>query len=373
MKKHLILVGGGHAHLTAILRGNDYIKRGHSVTLISPSPYHYYSGMGPGMLSGIYRPQDIRFNIKKMSEDRGATFLQDAVTGFNPKERVLFLRSGRNIGYDVVSFNTGSEISSEKIDVTGKGIYMVKPIENLIKARDDILGFKNSRMNITVVGGGPGGIELAGNTWRLVKDNKLNVKITLVSSGGLLDNFPQRAQSLVRASLKSRGIELIERAYFKGKKDETALLENRGSLSSHLVLLATGVKPSSFLRESDVKVGEDGGLLVNSFLQHPSHPEIFGGGDCISFQGYPLAKAGVYAVRENSILYHNIFVALEGGTLKQFKPQRSFMLIFNMGDGRGILVRNKLVLSGRYIFSLKNFIDRGFMRKFQVSGELREA
>ncbi|MBS1234899.1 MAG: hypothetical protein H6R43_615, partial [Nitrospirae bacterium] len=68
MKKHLVFVGGGHAHLTALLHLKDYVDCGHRVTLISPSDYHYYSGMGPGMLSGIYRPQEIRFHVKKLAE-----------------------------------------------------------------------------------------------------------------------------------------------------------------------------------------------------------------------------------------------------------------------------------------------------------------
>jgi NADH dehydrogenase FAD-containing subunit len=56
MGNHLVLVGGGHAHLTVLLHLSDYVQGGHRVTLVGPSPYHYYSGMGPGMLSGIYPP-----------------------------------------------------------------------------------------------------------------------------------------------------------------------------------------------------------------------------------------------------------------------------------------------------------------------------
>ena len=94
MAKHLVLVGGGHAHLTVLLNLAKYIERGHRVTLIGPSPYHYYSGMGPGLLSGIYRPQDVRFHVKKMAEDRGATFLQDKVIKIDPGQRILNLQSG---------------------------------------------------------------------------------------------------------------------------------------------------------------------------------------------------------------------------------------------------------------------------------------
>ena len=49
--KHLVLAGGGHAHLQALLGLKDYTDKGHRVTLVGPSRYHYYSGMGPGMLS----------------------------------------------------------------------------------------------------------------------------------------------------------------------------------------------------------------------------------------------------------------------------------------------------------------------------------
>jgi NADH dehydrogenase FAD-containing subunit len=103
-----------------------------------------------------------------------------------------------------------------------------------------------------------------------------------------------------------------------------------------------------------------------------AHPEIFGGGDCIYFQPRPLDKVGVYAVRQNPILLDNLLAALEGRTLKPFIPQESYLLIFNLGDGRGIFWKKKFVFDGRLAFLLKDYIDRSFMRKFQISGELQE-
>ena len=82
--RHLVLVGGGHAHIETLLNLNEFTSRGHGVTLISPSPHHYYSGMGPGMLSGIYRPRDVRFNVRKMAEGRNAAYLEDAVESIDP-------------------------------------------------------------------------------------------------------------------------------------------------------------------------------------------------------------------------------------------------------------------------------------------------
>ena len=57
-------------------------------------------------------------------------------------------------------------------------------------------------------------------------------------------------------------------------------------------------------------LGPDGGLRVNEYLQSVDHPEVFGGGDCIYFEDRPMDKVGVYAVRENPVLYHNLKAAL---------------------------------------------------------------
>lgn len=111
---------------------------------------------------------------------------------------------------------------------------------------------------------------------------------------------------------------------------------------------------------------------MNRYLYHPSHHEIFGGGDCVSLQNDPLPKVGVHAVKQNRILYHNILAALEGGQYIEFRPQRRFLLVLNMGDGKGILWRGRFVLDGRFAFILKDYIDRKFMSRFQVSGELQE-
>ncbi len=147
MGKHLVFVGGGHAHLTALKNLSTFTERGHSVTLVSASPYHYYSGMGPGMLSGIYHASEVRFHIKKMAEDRGAAFIEDNVVKIDPVGHLLSLRSGGNVAYDVVSFNTGSEVPVGSIASSEQdNVVAVKPVVNLLKARHaNLRGRKRGR------------------------------------------------------------------------------------------------------------------------------------------------------------------------------------------------------------------------------------
>ncbi len=374
MPKHLVLTGGGHVHLSALMRLRDFVRAGHRVTVIGPSPYHYYSGMGPGLLSGIYRPAEARFHVKKMAEDRGAAFLEDRVIKVDPVRRALFLGSGREVRYDVVSFNTGSEVPADLFAAPSEGVFPVKPIENLLAARRRILDTTGgSGLRATVVGGGAAGVEIAANLGRLARETGRIAGISLVSRSKVLGDYPAKAQALARDFLVRWGIEPIVGVAAVSIAGGSVRLENGTILGGDMVFVAVGVTPSPLFRDSGLPAGADGGLLVNDFLQCVRHPELFGGGDCITLEGTPLARVGVYAVRQNRVLTRNLLAFLEGRPLRRFDPGGGYLTILNMGDDRGIFRRKEFVRDGPLAFRVKDYIDRRFMRKFQVSGELSES
>ena len=371
--KHLVLVGGGHAHMTVMSRLDHYTGRGHRVTLISPYPYHYYSGMGPGLLSGTYNPEQVRFHVQKMVEDRGGMFVQDTVVRVDPKRRALFLNSGKEVGYDVASFNVGSHVPARSAPVSDSNVYTAKPVQNLYKARQAILeSGRGEKLRLVVVGGGPSALEISGNLWKLVHDNRISAKISLLAGRELLSPFPQKLRRLAMNSFKQRGIQVTEGLRVGRIDSGCAFLEDGRDYPFDFLFLAWGIKPPTLFEESGLAVGKEGGLLVNNYLQGVASPEIFGGGDCVSLQGHHLAKVGVYAVRQNPILYENLLAALEGGELKPFNTTEVYLLLFNLGDGKAIFLRKGWIWYGRFNFLLKDYIDRRFMRKFQVSGELSE-
>lgn len=374
MAKQLVLIGGGHAHLTCLLHLDSFVNAGHDVTVISTSTYHYYSGMGPGMLAGAYRPQEIRFNTRKMTTDRGGTFLEDNVARVDPGKKVLFLSSGIVIPYDVASFNTGSRITkSADSTYNADNLFTVKPIFNLLKARNTLLhGLADRELRLTVVGGGAAGTEIAGNLWRLVQNTGGKASITCIAGSRLMKGFPAKARKIALRSFERRGIRVVEQVRAGSMDNQSTTLSDGRIIEHDFAFVATGVTPSPLFHESRIPVGEDGGMLVNSRLQSIRYPELFGGGDCINLDGHPLQKVGVYAVRENPVLFHNIHAALGNGSMIDFDPGGAYLLIFNLGDDRAIFWKWNIVFDGNLAFQLKNYIDKRFMRTFQVSGELDE-
>lgn len=374
MGKHLVLIGAGHAHLTCLKELREFTARGHRVTVIGPDVHHYYSGMGPGMLGMTYRPQQIRFHSQRLAEQGGARFVKGLVAQVRPEARRLVLASGAEIPYDVVSFNVGSGVPKDRVSIRYNAqVFTVKPIEQLLRAQQAIMArLPEKTLEILVVGGGPAGVEISGNLWRLVTHNRGSLNLTLVAGRRLMSAFPDKVRNLALASFQRRGIRVLEGAHLKEIHEGKALLSNGGELAGDFLFLALGVRPPGLFQDSGLPTGPDGGLLVNEFLQSVAYPEMFGGGDCISFQPQPLDKVGVYAVRQNLVLRDNLLAALEGRPLRPFQPQKAYLLIFNLGDGRGIFWKNNFIFDGRLAFFLKDFIDRRFMRQFQISGELDE-
>ena len=75
---------------------------------------------------------------------------------------------------------------------------------------------------------------------------------------------------------------------------------------------------------------------------------------------------GVYAVRQNPVLFHNLMAAMNGKSLGAFDPGGGFLLILNMGDGTGIFYKNGLIFANRLAFLIKDYIDRRFIRRFRL-------
>ena len=347
---------------------HTFVEKGHRVTVIGPSDYHYYSGMGPGMLGKTYTPAEIRFATRQVVEQQGGTFIRDKAVRILAGEKKVMLASGETVGYDVISFNAGSYVPRLDLPEDAKDVYSVKPIERLMEAQARILELVTQKnITIGILGGGPSSAEVAGNIWQLTRIAGVDMpQIKIFAGKRFMSRFPDGVRSRLQRSLTQRGVEINTDGYVESVQSGTVTLDSGETQALDFIFLALGVEPNPIFKNSGLATGPDGGLRVNEFLQSVDYPEMFGGGDCIYFENQPLDKVGVYAVRQNPVLYHNLMAALEGAPLQSFDPGGDYLLIFNMGGGTGVLQKRWLLLNGRMAFIVKDYIDRKFMKKFQA-------
>jgi NADH dehydrogenase FAD-containing subunit len=368
MKKHLVLAGGGHAHMVTLSNLRRFIEKGHRVTVIQPSEHHYYSGMGPGMLGRTYTPDEIRFATRRVVEKMGAAFVPGRINRIDADARRVHLESGDAIPYDVLSCNVGSQVPQRMIAGPLDDVYLVKPIERLLDAQRRILELASRRkLSVGIVGGGPSAVEIAGNVWKLTRGPGMQpATIRIFARTKLMPHHPEGVRVKALGSLQRRGMEIMENCNIQTIRTGKVAEDSGRTHSLDIIFVAVGVVPNPVFRESGIPTGPDGGLLVNRYLQSAAFPNIFGGGDCIHFQESPLDRVGVYAVRQNAVIFHNLMATLEGQSLHAFDPGGDYLLIFNLGDGTGIFYKRPILFGGRLAFIIKDYIDRKFMRRFQA-------
>ncbi len=104
----IVLVGGGHAHVLALL---DLADGGLAprVTVVSPQRLTPYSGMLPGHIAGTYPLEDIHIDLEALCRRTGATWRRAAATGFDRAGRAVLLDDGGRVAYAVASIDVGIE------------------------------------------------------------------------------------------------------------------------------------------------------------------------------------------------------------------------------------------------------------------------
>ena len=112
---------------------------------------------------------------------------------------------------------------------------------------------------------------------------------------------------------------------------------------------------------------------MNRSLQSLNAPDVFGGGDCVTIQGFPQGfppKTGAHAVREGPVVAANVIALTKYKLLKiplsflLFEPQSDLLTLLNLGDGRGIATKYGMTFSGEWAFRLKDYVNKKFLYRY---------
>lgn len=366
--RRLVLAGAGHAHALVL---HDLIRRllpGVEVIVVSPEPLAPYSGMVPGWLAGLYRFDEIVVDFPALAQAARARWLQGEVHALDPARRQLLLADGSALGYDVLSLNLGSTLRPPP--ARHARMLPLRPL-SLLRGRYEPLLERwtadrgEGPIVVSAVGGGAAGFEaLLGVLCRLrrLRPDR-SVQGRLVTRGAeLLPGLAPAARRAAHRVLVRAGVEVRLDAGWCDAVDE----------ASDMVLWATGAEAHDWQRDparrGALAVDDAGFIRIDARLRSVSHPQVFAAGDCASWPGQGLPKAGVHAVRMGPALANNLRAALGGrpGGLALHRPQSRFLALLATGDGRAIASRGPFGAEGAWAWRWKDHIDRRFLERFRA-------
>jgi pyridine nucleotide-disulfide oxidoreductase family protein len=365
--KQLVLAGAGHAHALVLL---DLVRRPlrhTAVTVISPHALAPYSGMVPGWLAGRYRFDEIGIRFPQLAAAAGATWLQGEVDALDAKQRRLRLAEGRELSFDVLSLNVGSTLRPP--EDAGDRVLPMRPLAELHTRWERTLAEWSAAKGhaplvVSAVGGGVAGFEsllavLA--RLRATRPDRVVQGHLFARAATLLPELSAPARRAAQRALGAAGVQLHAGQAWQQSADP----------GSDLLLWATGAQALAWqldpLRRGALAVDAAGFVRIDATLRSLSHPQVFAAGDCASFEGGGLPKAGVFAVRMGPVLAANLRAAIEGAApLRVYRPQRQHLVLLATADGRAIASRGPLGAEGRWVWRWKDRIDRSFVGRFAL-------
>ena len=375
VRKRIVLVGGGHAHVTVLRAFGMRPEPGVALTLIAKELDAPYSGMLPGFVAGHYTLDECHIDLVRLAHFAHARLVHGEATGIDRVGRRVHLKGRPPLAYDLVSLDTGITPLLGDIAGADEHAISVKPVSTFaprwqaLEARALAPG---GPRRIVVVGNGAAGFELVlamrhrllGEAARRGLDAEA-FAFTLVGNGTLLATHAPRAQRLAADALARANVTLVsDDAALRIAADAVHLASGR-ELVADAVLVTTRAEPPRWFADLDLTRDARGFLAVRPTLQSIEDNDIFAAGDCAAVLEHPREKAGVFAVRQGPPLAENLRLRVRGLAAEPFVPQRRFLTLLSLGGKSAIACRGAFAAAGGWAWSWKDYIDRTFMDRFR--------
>eukprot|EP00850_Spirogloea_muscicola_P000811 SM000003S11056 [mRNA] locus=s3:656468:663565:+ [translate_table: standard] len=372
--KDLVFLGGGHSHVIVLKSFGMKPMPGVRLTLVSRDVHTPYSGMLPGYVAGHYAYEDCHIDLRRLARFAGARLIHCSASGIDMQLKQVLLDGRPPMKFDVLSLDIGVT-SLQQVSGAAKYTTPVKPInlfhERWQKTLDRITSCPSEEERIAIVGGGAGGVELClAIQHRLLEELKIRGKSTgglsfqLYTRSRLLPMHAPAAGKMFERILRDRGVQIVQSNEI-AEVQENVLLSTSGQkfAFSECFWCTEGGAPA-WLNGTELALDRNGFVSIEETLQSISHTGIFAAGDIHASDVHPRPKAGVFAVRQGPPLADNLRRHLLGKSLKPFRPQLKYLSLISTGNKYAIATRGDLAFEGSLLWLLKDWIDRGFMRKF---------
>ncbi|NOQ88491.1 MAG: selenide, water dikinase SelD [Gammaproteobacteria bacterium] len=382
--KDLVLIGGGHSHLSVLKYFAMHPVPGLRLTLITRDLHTPYSGMLPGYIAGHYSYDEAHIDLRPLAQFAQARIYHAEVSDIDIDNKQILCKDRPPIPYDLVSINIGSKPGTLHIPGADKYTLPVKPIDHFLTQWDElvntVINSSEQDFHLAIVGGGAGGVEMALATQfrlhhLLANKNQSNtfLKVDLYcDSDDILPTHNKQVRKRFNRFCKQRNIQIHTNHRIEEIQQNQLISSDGEKYPADAVLWVTNATAPTWLANAGLAVDEKGFIAVNDYLQSTSHEDIFAAGDIAAVINHPREKSGVFAVRQGPPLARNLERAIQNKALKKFIPQKNFLGLISTGDKYAIASRSNWSLEGVWLWKIKDWIDRRFMDNFNVLTEMAQ-
>ena len=268
----------------------------------------------------------------------GIKFRMGSPLSVDHKNKSIKLDSSESLDFDHLVVALGSSTNDFGIPGVAEYGLGMKNVHEAIAIRaeimrrfEDLCRFEdNTRLSISVIGGGPTGVEMAGAIAELVRGPLRNdhqhasehMDIYLIEAGPrILPMFSEKLSARAQRDLEKMGVTVKLNTAVQEVKPRTILVKGADSIPSEVTIWAAGVKgePTGGLLNLPL---EGTRISVAQNLQVNHYPHIWAIGDISSAKGADggfLPMVAPVAMQQGRWVAQQIMRAARGQALQDFK------------------------------------------------------
>jgi NADH:ubiquinone reductase (H+-translocating) len=380
----VVVVGGGFGGLRVVKALREAPVE---VTLVDCRNFHLFQPLTYQVATGALSPTDVTYPLRMLfGAAPNVSVLLARVTGFDLDHRRVRLaddpRPGapESLEYDTLVVAAGSSYAYFGHEEWRRVAGEVKSLESAISVRSRVLGAferaeattsdaeREAQLTFVVVGGGPTGVEIAGQIGELARDTLEHdfkrvpagaTRILLVETAEqILSSFPASLAAKAAVALRKLGVTLaVGRTVVEIDSQGVALRASNGSaerVPARTVIWAAGVRASGLAARLAEQVGAEvdraGRVIVGPDLTLPGHPEVIALGDMASVSDgnggvRDLPGLAPVAIQQGAYAARLISRRLRGESAPPFRYVNKGNLA-TIGRGRAVADLGWLRLSG---------------------------
>jgi NADH:ubiquinone reductase (H+-translocating) len=351
IRPKIVILGGGFGGLTAA-RALTKIA---DVTVVDRHNFQTFLPLLYQVSTAGLAADHVAYPIRGALRKTGAKFRMASPISIDHKNKQVKLDSSELLDFDHLIIALGSTTSDFGIPGVNEFALGMKSVHEALTIRaevmrrfEDLCRFEDdTRFTISVIGGGPTGVEMAGALAELVrgplKSDQMHaaaqIDVQLIEAGDrLLPPFSPSLSARTKKDLEKLGVKVMLNSAVKALEHRRVILKDGTSLPSEITVWAAGVQGSPAMAQLNLPVVGNR-LAVDASLQIKNYPNIWALGDiagALGKDGRPLPMVAPVAIQQGK------FIAKQIERISKQKPLKAFSYLDK--GSMATIGRNKAVV-----------------------------
>jgi NADH dehydrogenase len=333
-KPKVVILGGGFGGLAAARA----LYKSAEVTVVDRHNFQTFLPLLYQVSTAGLAADHVAYPIRGALRKTDIKFRMGSPISIDHKNKEVKLDSSEVLKYDHLIVALGSVSADFGIPGVNEYALGMKTVHEALTIRaeimrrfEDLCRFEDdTKLSISVIGGGPTGVEMAGAIAELIRgplksdkaDAAANINISLIEAGPrLLPTFAPSLSERTKKDLEKLGVKVMLNIPVKAIEHRKITLNDDSVINSEITIWAAGVKGSDAMAQLSLPTTGNR-IAVEPTMQVQNYSNVWALGDvagAIGKDGKPLPMVAPVAIQQGKFIAKQIARLIANKPLTDFK------------------------------------------------------